>query len=377
LVVWLLILLFILVCSIGSYKMAKIKFNNSNPEFFNTLKSRVNSYFEDKSIKETGNYKLYTKTAILSITLVLSYLWMVFFTPEMNWLSILVCVVMGVNVAAIGFNVMHDGAHGSYSSKAWVNKFMGLSLNVLGGNVYLWSQKHNINHHSYTNVEGLDDDIDIKPFIRVHSTQKKYWFHRFQHYYSLLLYGLTYLFWVFMNDFNKYFTGKIALHTKMRKMDIPEHVNFWVSKVLYVFFFILLPFYFVGIVPTIVGYLVMACVAGIVISIVFQLAHVVEEAEFITPTSDTMKIETEWAKHQINTTVNFATKSKSMSWLLGGLNFQVEHHLFPRISHVHYPAINKIVKQTCEEFGIMYKEFPTVLDAIKSHLLHLRASGIA
>lgn len=357
--------------------MAKIKFNNSNPEFFNTLKSRVNSYFEDKSIKETGNYKLYTKTIILSTVLVLSYVWMVFFTPESNWLSILICAVMGVNVAAIGFNVMHDGAHGSYSSKEWVNKFMGFSLNILGGNVYLWSQKHNINHHSYTNVEGLDDDIDIKPFIRVHSTQKKYWFHRFQHYYSLLLYGTTYLFWVFMNDFNKYFTGKIALHTKMRKMDVPEHVNFWVSKVLYVFFFILLPFYCVGVIETIVGYLVMAGVAGIVISIVFQLAHVVEEAEFITPTSDTMKIETEWAKHQINTTVNFATKSKSMSWLLGGLNFQVEHHLFPRISHVHYPAINKIVKQTCEEFGIMYKEFPTVMSAIRSHLLHLRAAGIA
>ncbi len=357
--------------------MAKIKFNNSNPEFFNTLKKRVNAYFEDKSIKETGNYKLYVKTIILSTTLIAGYLWMVFFTPESNWLSLAVCLLMGVNVAAIGFNVMHDGAHGSYSSKEWVNKFMGFSLNVLGGNVYLWSQKHNINHHSYTNVEGLDDDIDIKPFIRVHSTQKRYWFHRFQHIYSLALYGTTYLFWVFMNDFNKYFSGKIALHTKMRKMNLPEHVNFWVSKVLYVFFFILLPFYFVGVLPTIVGYLVMAFTAGIVIAVVFQLAHVVEEAVFVTPTSDAMKIETEWAKHQIDTTVNFATQSKSMSWLLGGLNFQVEHHLFPRISHVHYPAINKIVKQTCSEFGVGYKEFPTVLSAIRSHLSHLKAAGIA
>jgi linoleoyl-CoA desaturase len=272
---------------------------------------------------------------------------------------------------------MHDGAHGSYSSRKWVNKFMGFSLNVLGGNVYIWSQKHNINHHSYTNVEGMDDDIDIKPFIRVHNNQPRYWFHRFQHVYSLFLYGITYLFWVFSNDFKKYFSGKIAEHTHMTKMSVAEHINFWVSKVLYVFFFILVPFFFVGIVPTIVGYLVMAFTAGVVISIVFQLAHVVEEAEFITPTSDNMKIETEWAKHQINTTVNFATKSKSMSWLLGGLNFQVEHHLFPRISHVHYPEINKIVKQTCSEFGIVYKEFPTVFSAIKSHLSHLKAAGVA
>jgi linoleoyl-CoA desaturase len=357
--------------------MSKIKFNNSNPEFFNTLKTRVNAYFENKSIKETGNYKLYFKTAILVSSLVLSYLWLVFNTPESNLFSTVICIIMGAIVAAIGFNVMHDGAHGSYSSRKWVNKFMGFSLNVLGGNVYIWSQKHNINHHSYTNVEGMDDDIDIKPFIRVHNNQPRYWFHRFQHVYSLFLYGITYLFWVFSNDFKKYFSGKIAEHTHMTKMSVAEHINFWVSKVLYVFFFILVPFFFVGIVPTIVGYLVMAFTAGVVISIVFQLAHVVEEAEFITPTSDNMKIETEWAKHQINTTVNFATKSKSMSWLLGGLNFQVEHHLFPRISHVHYPEINKIVKQTCSEFGIVYKEFPTVFSAIKSHLSHLKAAGVA
>jgi linoleoyl-CoA desaturase len=357
--------------------MAKIKFNNNNPEFFNTLKDRVNSYFTDRNIKETGNYKLYTKTAILIATLVASYIWLVFFTPGSALLALMACIVMGVNVAAIGFNVMHDGAHGSYSSRKWVNTFMGYSLNILGGNVYIWSQKHNINHHSYTNVEGMDDDIDIKPFIRVHADQKKSWFHQFQHYYGLLLYGMTYLFWVFMNDFNKYFTGKIAEHTAMRKMNLPEHFNFWVSKVLYVFFFIVFPFFFAGVIPTIVGYLVMAFTAGIVIAIVFQLAHIVEDAHFVNPEGDSMKIETEWAKHQINTTVNFATKSRSMSWLLGGLNFQVEHHLFPRISHIHYPEINKIVKQTCEEFGVMYREFPTVLSAVRSHLLHLREIGMA
>ena len=87
----------------------------------------------------------------------------VFFTPESRIVSIFICILLGINMASIGFNVMHDGAHGSYSSRKWVNTFMGLSLNVLGGNVYIWSQKHNINHHSYTNVEGMDDDIDVKP----------------------------------------------------------------------------------------------------------------------------------------------------------------------------------------------------------------------
>lgn len=357
--------------------MSKIKFNNSDPFFFNALKQRVDAYFQENNLKATGNFKLYSKTVILSLTLVASYLWLVFLTPESNLLSLAICLIMGLNVAAIGFNVMHDGAHGSYSSRKWVNSFMGFSLNVLGGNVFLWSQKHNINHHSYTNVEGLDDDIDIEPFIRVHSNQPKSWYHRFQHYYGLFLYGLTYLFWVFLNDFNKYFTGKIAHHTKMRKMDLPEHFNFWISKVLYVFFFIVVPFYFVGVIPTIVGYLTMCFSAGIIISVVFQLAHVVQETEFVTPTSDTMKIETEWAKHQINTTANFATNNKIISWLVGGLNFQVEHHLFPRISHVHYPEINKIVKQTCKEFNIEYKEFPSLYKAVRSHILHLKYAGQA
>ena len=357
--------------------MAKIKFNNSDPHFFNELKSRVNSYFEQHQIKPTGNYKLYSKTAILISALASSYIWLVFFTPQSDVLSTLICMIMGVNVAAIGFNVMHDGSHGSYSSRKWVNTCMGFSLNLLGGNVYIWNQKHNINHHSYTNVEGMDDDIDIRPFIRVHSDQKKMWYHRFQHYYGLLLYAMTYLFWVFMNDFNKYFTGKIAKHTAMRKMDLPEHMNFWISKLLYVFIFIVLPFFFVGVVPTLVGYIIMAFTAGIVISIVFQLAHVVEHAHFVNPEGDSMRIETEWAKHQLNTTFNFATQSKLVSWLLGGLNFQVEHHLFPRISHIHYPEINKIVKQTCREFNVAYNEFPTLFAAIRSHLGHLKLAGVA
>jgi len=357
--------------------MSKIKFNNSEPAFFNDLKKRVENYFNENNLKASGNIKLYAKTIILLTTLVVGYIWMVFFTPESNLVSVFICMLLGVNMASIGFNVMHDGAHGSYSSRKWVNTFMGLSLNVLGGNVYIWSQKHNINHHSYTNVEGMDDDIDVKPYIRIHQDQEKKWFHRFQHYYSLFLYCTTYLFWIFFNDFNKYFTGKIAEHTKMRKMNLPEHFSFWISKVLYVFFFIILPFFFVGIIPTILGYLILASTAGVVIAVVFQLAHIVEDTHFVVPEGDDTKIQTEWAKHQINTTVNFATRSKSMSWILGGLNFQVEHHLFPKISHVHYPAINKIVKATCKEYGVNYREFPTVVSAIKSHFIHLKQVGQA
>ncbi|KXK46822.1 MAG: fatty acid desaturase [Bacteroidetes bacterium OLB10] len=288
--------------------MATVKFNNKDAVFFPSLKQRVNEYFEKNQIQSTGNFKLFSKTIILFTLLIALYVILVFFTPSNGWLSLALCALMGVVVAAIGFNVMHDGAHGSYSSRKWVNESMAHSLNLLGGVSFIWKQKHNINHHSYTNVEGMDDDIDIKPFIRVHEGQKKYWFHRYQHIYGLLLYGITYFFWVFYNDFKKYFSGKIAEHTKMQKLAWWEHVVFWATKLFYVAAFIVFPIYNVGLADTIIGYVLMVVITGITISVVFQLAHIVEDMEFVNPEGKSMKIESEWAIHQLQTTSNFATK---------------------------------------------------------------------
>jgi linoleoyl-CoA desaturase len=355
--------------------MQKVSFNNKNSVFFNALKEKVDAYFKSNNIKETGNYKLYLKTILLSITAISFYTVLVFFTPGIV-LSLILCSLLGLNLAAIGFNVMHDGAHGSFSTKSWVNELMGYSLNAMGGSVYLWKYKHNVNHHSFTNIEGMDEDIDIKPWIRVHEDQKKYWFHRFQHIYWAALYSLTYLLWIFFQDFKKYFTGKVGT-TPFRKMDVKEHFIFWISKLLYIGAFIVLPIFTVGILETVIGYLVIAAITGFVIAIVFQLAHIVEDADFETPTSANHKVETEWAVHQVQTTANFATKSKVVSWLTGGLNFQVEHHLFPRISHIHYPKISELVRETCEQFNIQYLEFPTVLSAVRSHVVHLKQVGHA
>jgi linoleoyl-CoA desaturase len=353
--------------------MQKVSFNNKNSVFFNALKEKVDTYFKSNNIKETGNYKLYLKTILLSLFAISFYTILVFFTPGII-LSLFLCALLGLNLAAIGFNVMHDGAHGSFSTKTWVNELMGYSLNAMGGSVYLWKYKHNVNHHSFTNIEGMDEDIDIKPWIRVHEDQKKHWYHRFQHIYWVGLYSLTYLLWIFVQDFKKYFTGKIGT-TPFRKMDVKEHIIFWASKIIYIGAFIVLPIFTVGLLETIIGYLVIAAVTGFVIAVVFQLAHIVEDADFETPTSANHKVETEWAVHQVQTTANFATKSKVVSWLTGGLNFQVEHHLFPRISHIHYPAVSKLVRETCEQFNIQYLEFPTVLSAVKSHVVHLKQVG--
>jgi linoleoyl-CoA desaturase len=187
---------------------------------------------------------------------------------------------------------------------------------------------------------------------------------------------VSYFSWVFVLDFIKYIKGRIG-DTKMRSMDLKEHIWFWTTKVLYLFIFIAFPMFKIGILSVLVGYLVVAFTCGFVTSLVFQLAHVVEDAAFPKPDSNTHKIEEQWAIHQVNTTVDFATNNKLITWLTGGLNFQVEHHLFPKISHVHYPEINKLVKQTCGEFHIQYHEYPSLFKAIRSHVLQLKLMGVA
>lgn len=353
--------------------MATPKFTNVPHSFHAELKRRISAYFEEVGTSPTGNYSLFIKAVILMVAFVFVYIHLVFFTPAVLW-AILECVLLGGIVAAIGFNVMHDGAHGSFSKYKWVNQLAAFSLNILGGNSFMWNVKHNVIHHAYTNIDGLDDDIDIQPWMRMSSTQKKYAMHKYQHIYFWVLYSLLYVFWIFVLDYQKYFKNKVG-SLPLKKMSISDHLVFWGFKVFHLFLFIGLPIYFVGFTAWLVGFIIFASVAGFVLSIVFQLAHTVEHTSFPQPHEETGKLEDEWAVHQIKTTANFATHNKLVSWLVGGLNFQIEHHLFPKISHVHYPAISKIIRKACEEYGLSYIEYPKVRYAVASHVAFLRQMG--
>ncbi len=354
--------------------MATPKFSNVNGSTFHQeLKRRVNSYFQESKIPAHGDFSLYFKAVLLWTLYVALYVHVLFFTP-VTWVAIVECFLMGGLTAAIGFNVMHDGGHGSFSnSKIW-NKIAAFSVNALGASGIMWNNKHNIIHHTYTNIDGVDDDIEIKPLLRMCSTQKKYFIHRFQHIYVWFLYTLLLLVWVFLTDYKKYFSQKVG-DVPIKKMSTFDHFAFWIAKVGYYFMMIVLPIMLLGFVQWLVGFLIIAMFAGFVLSIVFQLAHTVEETTFPVPDADINKIENEWAIHQIETTANFATKNKLISWLVGGLNFQIEHHLFPKISHIHYPAISKIIKQTCQEYGVKYIEFRKMRHAVASHSAHLRNMG--
>lgn len=351
------------------------RFANPKISFQAELRKRITAYFKENNLNETGNAKLYSKAIILVTVLFALYIHLVFFTPSPLW-AIIECVLFGATVSGIGFNIMHDGAHGSFSTKNWLNEFAAYSLDFLGGSAMMWKIKHNQIHHTYTNIEGYDEDIDARPFLRLSPSQKKYFFHRFQHYYFLLLYSVLYLFWVYFSDFNKYFTGTI-LSFKIKKLSFKEHFIFWFSKILYISLVVFIPMFLLGWKYWLVGYLVFTSTAGVILSVVFQLAHTVEETSFPEVTSGNMTVEDEWAIHQLKTTANFATKSPIVTWYVGGLNFQVEHHLFPRISHIHYPAISKIVKDTCKEFGAPYFETKTMWGAFLSHFRFVRKMGLS
>jgi len=349
--------------------------NSKGSTFHQELKKRVNDYFAETRKSMTGNFSLYFKAVLFWSVYVALYVHVLFFTPP-TWVAILECLMMGGLTAGIGFNVMHDGGHGSFSKSKFWNYIAAFSVNALGASAIMWNNKHNIIHHTYTNIDGVDDDIEIKPMLRMCTTQKKYFIHRFQHIYVWFLYTLLLLVWVFESDYRKYFSRKVGI-VPIKKMSIFEHVAFWIAKVGYAFMMIVLPIYMVGFLPWLVGFLIIAMSAGFILSIVFQLAHTVEETAFPVPSEDINKIENEWAIHQVETTANFATKNKLICWLVGGLNFQIEHHLFPKISHIHYPAISKIIKKTCEEYGIKYIEYRKMRHAIVSHASYLKRMGRA
>jgi linoleoyl-CoA desaturase len=355
--------------------MAIPKFPSVKQSFHVELKKRINDYFESSGRSLTGNKQLYIKAGILFTAFVGLYIHLVFFTPSNIW-AILECILLGLVVAGIGFNIMHDGAHGSFSKYKWVNNIAAFSLNLLGGSSFMWNVKHNIIHHAFTNIDGVDDDIDIQPWMRMSSTQPKLKMHKYQHFYFWFLYSMLYILWVFVLDYQKYFKKKIGA-MPLKRMTPWDHIVFWGFKALYLFLFFLIPFYTVGIIPTIIGFLIFSVVAGFILSIVFQLAHTVEHTNFPIPQNETGKLEDEWAIHQLKTTANFAPRNKLISWLVGGLNYQIEHHLFPKVSHVHYPEIRKIIKQACNEFNVPYTEYKKMSHAVISHVLFLKQMGRA
>lgn len=293
------------------------------------------------------------------------------------WIIPLV-VVMGFGLAGIGLSIMHDANHGAYSKKAWINQALGYSLNFVGANAFNWKIQHNVMHHTYTNIHEEDEDISPRGVLRLSPHSKWKAIHKYQFIYAWFLYGLMTIIWVTLKDFVRLVRYQQNGMVKQSKANIyREWFELIGTKLFYVIYIFAIPLLVTSLLwwQILIGIFIMHYIAGFTLAIIFQPAHVIEGTEFPMPDDQNM-LENNWAIHQLHTTTNFGNKSRWFSWYVGGLNYQIEHHLFPNICHVHYRKISGIVKNTAIEFGLPYKSARTFVRALYSHMKLLRELGV-
>ena len=354
----------------------RIKFNTADrPEFVKELRKRVNSYFKDNNKSKHANTNMVIKTVFMLSLYFIPYFFIIFNITANPWIILSLWILMGLGMAGIGFSIMHDANHGAYSKNATVNKYLGYLINLVGGSAVNWKIQHNVLHHTYTNIAHHDEDID-GPLMRFAYEIKKSKVHRFQQIYAWFLYCLITISWTVKKDFIQLKRYKRKDLIKTQNISYKKaYLRLVFAKLFYISFILVLPLIFSSQTwwLTLLFYFIMHFFCGFIISVIFQLAHVLTETKFPQPSTGG-KIENNFAIHQLHTTANFAKKNLPLSWFVGGLNFQIEHHLFPNICHVHYRKISDIVKNTAKEFDLPYYQ-NTLLGAIRSHAKHLSKLG--
>lgn len=352
----------------------KPKFSASSNDFSKVLRQRINAYFKDNNIGQKANTAMHIRTVLLLALWIGSYA--VLIGVEMPVaVSYLVWAVLGVSIVWVTINIGHDVIHGAYTSKKWLKNMLSHTFNLNGASAYMWKISHNQAHHSFTNLHGHDEDISPAPFIRISPHTEYLKVQKFQHIYSFFFYGFATISWLLAKDYVQFFGNHINNYDGKKHPSI-EYLYLFLYKALAIAIFFVIPMmvlpYHWG--HILGGYLLMHFIAGLYLAIIFMLAHAVEEVHFPLPKT-TGLVENDWAIHQMATTANFATKSPLASFLSGGLNLQVEHHLFPNIATVHYRAISGIVKTTAREHGVPYYEYPTFWSALRSHYHFLKKLG--
>ena len=352
----------------------RLKFGD-NGTFQAELRRRVDAYMQQHGIRPRDCWQMYLKSAILLGTAAASYTLLVFFASTW-WQALPLSLLLGLAVAGIGFNIMHDAGHGAYSKHPWINKLMSMTLDMVGGSSYIWHWNHAVFHHTYVNITEHDTDVELGKFARLTPHQKRRFFHRWQHFYLWPLYGMLAIKWHLISDFYQVIVGRIGRQSIPRPKGW-DLVVFLGGKAVFFTLAFAIPLMVHSVWIVVLFYALISIVLGMVLSIVFLLAHVVDNADFPVPNEQSGRMEHSWAVHQIETPVDFTRGSRIAAWLLGGLNFQIEHHLFAKICHVNYPAISKVVEETCREYGVRYREHRTFFSGMVSHFRWLRLMGLA
>ena len=359
-------------------KKQKIKFpQSSTNDFIGDLRRRVTEYFESRQISRYGNFNMILKTLLILALYLIPYFIILIADISNSSIVFGMWVIMGIGSAGIGLSIMHDANHGSYSKNQKFNKILGYLLNFIGGSAVNWKLQHNYLHHGYTNIDGMDEDIDPGAVMRLSPHQKRLKIHHWQHIYGWFVYGLMTISWVTAKDFEQLKRYKdMGLLVKQNHTYRWLVIELFISKVFFYSYLLVLPLIFSEVFwwQTLIFFTAMHFIQGFILTIVFQPAHVMPTSNYPLPDKKG-NLENDWAIHQLLTTTDFAPKSFIFSWYIGGLNYQIEHHLFPNICHVHYKKLSELVKQTAKEHGIPYNVQKNFVLALYNHGRMLKKLG--
>jgi linoleoyl-CoA desaturase len=342
--------------------------------FHAALKRAAADHFAATGAARVGGAALHAKTAVILGWFAASYGLLLASGGASPLLAAGLVISLALATAGIGFSVMHDANHGAYARSRGANRAWGFALDLIGGSSYLWRFKHNVQHHTFANVDGLDADVDAGPFLRLAPTQRLRRFHRWQHLYGWLLYGALAVKWWFLDDAVDLARGRIGA-TPFPRPRGGELAALVLGKAAFLAWAVVVPalvFRSPWVLPL---FLLGALTLGMVLATVFQLAHAVPGAEFHAAGPGERRLPAGFAEHQVRATVDFAPSNRLLGWYVGGLNFQIEHHLFPDVCHVHYPALAGIVARVCRAHGVPHRTAPTLRAALAGHHRFLRALG--
>lgn len=355
--------------------MTTIRYHHRDAHPFHTqVWARSEAWFKAHGKTRFGGPALYWKTAFWlaaywgMYALILSKL-LPFPAALLAWCG------FGFAMLLLSLNIGHDASHGCFSPHRRVNAAFAYVFELIGTSNYLWAIMHNRAHHGYVNLHVNDVAIQTEPLLRLSPDAPHYPWQRWQHLYAIPLYSVSTLFWVLLKDFR--FIAKDHIGPfDTRRHPWHQYVQLVGFKILYIGYVVLVPWLWGGIplVQVLVGFVVMHLTMGITLGLTFQTTHAVEETQdprWLGPDA----IDSTWAIHVLSSTSDFATQSRLLNFLFGGLNCHVAHHLFPNISHVHYPEISKIIEEVARAHGLPYIQNKHMWAAALSHLRYLKRLG--
>ncbi len=354
---------------------AKVRFARKDPALFvKEVKAQVAAYFDETGRSRHADYRMVLKTIVL-VSVTFGAYALILSNQFGSWAMLGLAMLMGAGLAGIGFSVSHDALHGAYSANPLVNRFIGYSFDLVGANGYMWKITHNVIHHTYTNIPGIDEDLAVSPLIRLSPRNPLLPIHRYQHFFAFLAYSFATLNWIFFKDYKCFLMRDIGPY-RGKSHPRSEVITLIATKLFVYGYTIVIPLFVLDIAwwQFVIGFLAMHLTAGLILGVIFQLAHVVEGTEFPMP-DDEGVMEHTWLVHEMLTTADFAQGNRLLSWYIGGLNFQIEHHLFPQVCSIHYPEISHIVREVAEKHHIPYNNHPTLRAAIRSHYTMLKQLG--